>query len=662
MDTAFTRNLDEHIRRSQQISKQLDGSLQADGLQRRRNRADIAVKSARSFLAYCALTRLFRQNIGAMSEPSCVALITVPYNWQVRDINEAAKTIFKFDDKIRLCVHPSKKNRREWDIDPTEYIDAGRLIVFIQVGSPIHEDFELAATVRAQLDLCHPRHLQALGRLRGCGFVSQGHEALIREQPAERLEAIFRLGQPAERAAERLSKEIGKRAIVSEPKLLDVSKGFGEASIWAEELKQDLQDWRDGRLSWSDVDKGCLLYGPPGTGKTRFAAALAAECGLHLEAASISKWQSMKDGHLGDMLKAMYGAFSAAKEAAPCLLFIDEFDSIGDRTKFPARHAGYSTQVVNALLESLDGVGNREGVVVVGACNFPERIDAALLRSGRLEKHVHFPMPDASARADILSFHLPTLAGDAELEAIAARLPGSSGADLERLARGAQRLARKEKRPVCIADVKAKITPRSQLDATALHRIAVHEAGHAIAAHALSLGKIQLVEIYDNVSRFATTTNANGITRIEFPPNEFVTRWDMMKTITMLLAGAAAEDLVLGFRSRWSAGSQESDFAKATTLAVQMITEYGFGRSLFYLPGSVDISRPSQLWRDVGLRDEVDDILHEQYDRARDMLDGLRTCLVDLAEDLVRNKSLNAEQLEKHWPGARSASAHSPRH
>jgi len=438
-------------------------------------------------------------------------------------------------------------------------------------------------------------------------------------------------------------------------RLLDVTKGFGEASIWAQELKRDLAAWRQGNLSWAEVDKGCLFYGPAGTGKTRFAAALAAECGLHLEATSIPKWQAFKDGDLGDMLKAMYQAFNSAKENSPCLLFLDEFDAIGDRAKFPSRHETYSTTVVNAMLECLDGTEGREGVIVVGACNFPEKIDPALLRSGRLERHVLFSLPDATARGEILEFHLPMLAGDTALKEIGARLPGKSGADLERLAREARRIARKEGRDVNISDVRSQVQVPPPLDAKTLYRVAIHEAGHALATHALLLGKVERVEIYDNVESFATITDSNGATLTSMPRKEFLTRWEAMKIITSDLAGAAAEDLIFGHRSNWSTGSRESDFAKATTLAIRMVAEYGFGNSLYFLPGSIDITSAPKLWEDLALRDDVTEILQEQYQRAKDMLAGLKPRLLKLADALVERKSLDAAQLEPYWPGARTS-------
>jgi hypothetical protein len=116
--------------------------------------------------------------------------------------------------------------------------------------------------------------------------------------------------------------------------------GYGPAKSWGLDLATDLAAWKAGELAWADVDRGVLLCGPPGTGKTTFAAALAKSCDAHLVAASVARWQAT--GHLGDLLKAMRKAFSEARKNAPNILFIDEFDSIGDRAKFSDHHASYS--------------------------------------------------------------------------------------------------------------------------------------------------------------------------------------------------------------------------------------------------------------------------------------------------------------------------------
>ncbi|WP_105436317.1 AAA family ATPase [Neorhizobium tomejilense] len=652
MDKALTDSLDSFIFKLQRVSENLKGSRTSEFRKAKRNNAAIALKSAAYFLSYCALIALFRKNIGYLSEPSCVAVFSVPSNWRLADIDEAAKIILKSQKGLKICLHPTSKHRRGWEIDAAELLGSGeKLIIFSQEGTVLHEDFELAATLIDRVKLCEPRHLRVLSKFRACGALSDENVAIIAKQPSERMEAIFRRGRPAAQIASKLNAAIQDGS--GEARHLDIEKGFGEASVWANALKRDLEDWRRGNLPWSEIDRGCLFYGPSGTGKTRFTAALADNCAMHLEATSIPQWQSAKDGDLGDLLKAMFQSFASAKENAPSLLFIDEIDAIGDRAKFPSRHETYSTTVVNALLECVDGINGREGIVVVGACNFPERIDPALLRSGRLEKHVLFPLPDATARGQILGFHLPTLAKDAALQQIAARLPGKSGADLERLAREARRIARNANREVTVDDLRERVQVPPPLDAKTLYRIAVHEAGHALSARALLLGEIEYVEIYDNVTSFATHLESHGITMVDVSPSAFVTRWDIMKMITMKLAGAAAEDLVFGHRANWSTGSKESDFASATSLAIQVITEYGFGNSLYFLPDSVDRSTATKLWDDLPLKEEVGDILQEQYNRAKDMLDGLKPTLLKIADALVKHKRLDTIQLESCWPGAK---------
>lgn len=651
MDATAFNVLDGYIAKLQRVAdhrkKNRSGGLPREN----RSQRGLAKKSASVFLSHCALFRLLRQNLAAICDPGCVALISVPANWQLMDVVKAANLIFNNDDKVKFCAHPAAKHyKRGWEIEPDELLASGRLFVFVLKNSEVHPDFELAATLRADLDVCAPRHLRAVSALRRCGSILPGSVDLIAKQPSERMEAIFRVGQPAQRAAERLSAE-ERKSLQGPAKQLDISKGFGAAGEWAKEFQRELRAWRDGKLPWSELDKGVLLWGPPGTGKTRFAVALAASAGVHLEATSMSQWQSFKDGALGDMLKAMFQSFATAKENAPSILFIDEIDGIGDRRKFPARHADYSTQVVNGLLEALDGVEQREGVIVLAACNHPDKIDHAVVRGGRLEKHLYFGLPDADGRAEILEFHLPSLADQAGLKEIAARLPGKSGADLEMLARHARRRARQGNREVTVADLQGSIEPLPALDSDLQFHVAIHEAGHALVAHAFKVGDIESVEIFDNQNRFATELDAHGLTKITLHTPPFRTRWQITKLITMHLAGAAAEEVCFKDRSTMAVGSDHSDFAQATTLAIEMVASLGFGDFPYYLPGSVDPKSPTDLWSDRRLATEVNEILRVQYSRARDMLSGLLPNLMMLASELAKHKRLDAGQLEKFWPG-----------
>lgn len=227
--------------------------------------------------------------------------------------------------------------------------------------------------------------------------------------------------------------------------------GMGKIRAWGQQLVRDIADYRAGRISWADVDRGVLISGSPGCGKTTFATALAEECGIPLIIASHSAWQAT--GHQGDLLKAMRATFAEARAAAPCILFIDEIDSFPNRDTIGHDHHSYVRQVGNALLAEMDGAVGREGVVVVGACNNPDIVDPALKRAGRLDRHIIVTLPDASGMAEILRVHLGSdLAG--EDLSVAGRIgAGHSGAEAEQWVRDARRLARQDGRAVAMDDL-----------------------------------------------------------------------------------------------------------------------------------------------------------------------------------------------------------------
>ena len=264
----------------------------------------------------------------------------------------------------------------------------------------------------------------------------------------------------------------------TEPRLEDLY-GYGQSATWAADLVRDLADYAAGKLSWADVDSGCLLYGPPGTGKTLFASALAASAGLPLIATSYADWQSTGSGHAGDVIRTLRARFADAAANAPAILFIDELDTVGSRQS-AGRHDDWFGMIVTALLEALDGTVRREGVVVIGASNHADRIDPALLRSGRLDRRFEIGLPDETALARIFAHHLP--GGDAEtFEQVATVLAGTtSGADVSRITREARRVARRAGREIEAQDLLSIAMPADVRSDSEQRRVAIHEAGHAV--------------------------------------------------------------------------------------------------------------------------------------------------------------------------------------
>ncbi|MBI5162842.1 MAG: AAA family ATPase [Magnetospirillum sp.] len=437
----------------------------------------------------------------------------------------------------------------------------------------------------------------------------------------EELRLARRPGETANAMMERLNHLVASK-VVETCITLDDLHGMEVAVNWGKALATDIKDFAAGHLPWAAVDKGILLAGPPGTGKTTFAQALAGTCGIPLIAGSLAQWQA--EGHLGDLLKAMRSTFDEARRAAPAILFVDEVDSFGDRSSFSHDHKNYSTQVVNGFLEELDGVTGREGVVVVGACNLPERLDPAIIRSGRLDRVVEIPLPDQPSLAGIFRYWLGGDVPDADLSMVATLALGSTGADVERWVRCARRRARGAGRAIVLNDLVAEIRgPDTGIPMGVLRQRAIHEAGHAIALVTLRPGYLLGATIR------RTQDFGGGV--FASPRDDQPVREDLLKEIRILLAGRAAEDVVLGEVSVGAGGDERCDLARATLLAVRMLSSFAMG----------DGSRP--LWLGYPRDEEVGTFLRWRPDIERSVTAMLESAYADIVTILTDHR----RQLER---------------
>ncbi|NGO54560.1 AAA family ATPase [Allomesorhizobium camelthorni] len=602
------------------------------------------------FLAYCGVMRACRPVPQFKRQKPVVIGLVLPEGADI-DVYEGGARYAAHGPSVLHGGHDGTEvltrtaNRKKLDDEGlSKALTVQRRVVLLAENSAcVPESFHLAADAVGQVGPVLPRHVIAGAKLCLGLSVTPEQAEFIATVPLDIVAAALRRGRPVTKAI-----ALMKEALL--PKLRDLSgptlddlHGLGEAGDWGRELAVDLADWKAGKIGWEDVDRGILLSGPPGTGKTTFAGALARTCDVHLVLGSIGRWQAR--GHLGDLLKAMRAAFDEARKNAPSIIFLDEIDAVGDRERFSGHNAQYSTEVVAALLECIDGTERREGVVVVGACNHPERLDAALVRAGRLDRHVRIPLPDQKGREGILRWHLQGLLPGAELSAIAARTDGWNGASLEQLVRQGRRRARRARRDLTLDDLVAELPVRVAIPEDVRRRSALHEAGHAVVGLVLDAGELIAATLASTiVPNVAGLQDGGGVFFRQKPMRER-TRSQLLDDICVRLGGLAAEEVTLGDRSAGGGGARGSDLHDATRSALTFEASYGLGEGFAYLASEDEDELFSALRLDRCLHARVDKVLAEQFARAKRIVESHRHEVERIAEALIAQDTLSAEEV-----------------
>ncbi|TCP90330.1 ATP-dependent Zn protease [Rhizobium sp. PP-CC-2G-626] len=522
-----------------------------------------------------------------------------------------------------------------------------RAIVMVERAEWVTDNVRLASDFTAQLPRPTARDIKVAARRMGFGNIKSQDAEFLETQDLTRLSLVMRHGRSVDAMLSRLRRlpakpEVAKADHKETGPTLRELHGFGDAKTWGMELATDLADWKRGRLAWSEVDRGLLLSGPSGCGKTSYASALARTCGVKLVHASAARWQAK--GHLGDLLKAMRSAFEEAMANAPAIMFIDEFDSFSNREDMSGENASYSRQVVNGLLECLDGTQGREGVVVIGATNYPHLVDDALLRPGRLERHCAIPLPDRKARAGIFRYHLGKDLKSRSLFPVVRRTESWTGADIERCVRDARRIARRSGRPVTVDDLFSAMPARTVLPDDILRSVAIHEVGHGIVGVLVESDELVHLSIEDTVDLNASTSSLGGAAFRE-PAICRKTSTYFQNKIAVLLAGMAAERVVLGDHSTGAAGHREADLNIATDLATMMEITWGFGSRMSSEVCNSSDRLAEMRTRKPGLSEAVEATLRREMARAEALLENRKATLISLADALITRKRLKAEEI-----------------
>ena len=406
------------------------------------------------------------------------------------------------------------------------------------------------------------------------------------------------------------------------------------------------------------IPKGVLLVGPPGTGKTLLAKAVAGEAGVQFLSISGSDFVEM---YVGVGASRVRDLFQQAKKSAPAIIFIDEIDAVG-RQRGSGLGGGHDEreQTLNQLLVEMDGFGSNEGVVVLAATNRVDILDPALLRPGRFDRQVYVGLPDIKGREEILQVHAKNkpLAEDVDLRQIARGTAGFTGADLENLLNEAALLAgRSSESFITMKDLQesiikviagpekhSRVIPEKERRLTAYH-----EAGHAVVMHALpDLDPVHQITIVPR-------GEAGGMT-IYLPDEDrsYLSRSYMLDRIAGLLGGRAAEQLVLGDISTGAS----NDISRATQLARKMVGTYGMSEQLgnvafdaghdeVFIGKSMAQTRPYSEKTAAEMDGEIRRIMDDAYARCIAILEQYRPQLVEVAEYLLANETMTAEEFEK---------------
>lgn len=358
--------------------------------------------------------------------------------------------------------------------------------------------------------------------------------------------------------------------------------GVDEAKAELKEIVDFLREPQKFSRLGAHIPKGILLVGPPGTGKTLFARAIAGEAKVAFFSISGSEFVEM---FVGVGAARVRDLFEQARKAAPCIIFIDELDALGARRGIGNIGGGHDEkeQTLNQLLSELDGFDPREGIVLLAATNRPEILDPALLRAGRFDRQVVVDRPDKVGRAAILKVHLKKIkvAAGLDIDQIAALTPGFTGAELANLVNEAAiQATRRRADAVDLSDVTAAIErivagmerKGRLLNPKERRAVACHEMGHALAA-----ASIPGADKVHKVSIIPRSVGALGYTMTRPTEDRFlITRADLEGRMTLLMAGRAAEDLVMGEISTGAA----DDLARVTDIARQLVTRFGMDPGL----------------------------------------------------------------------------------
>ncbi|GJD75376.1 ATP-dependent zinc metalloprotease FtsH [Methylobacterium goesingense] len=521
-------------------------------------------------------------------------------------------------------------------------LGAGRSVVGVTTAPERYLPAPLvtAADLRIELKSPTPKALRATIRLVTGSPAGRLPADIVQGLSFDEITSCIRKGSSARDCVRRLKvASTSKRAASSDladVPLVEDTWGYGPAGDHARALVEAVKAHRRG-APWPAAGTRFILAGPPGTGKTSLARSIAKSLGVRITATSVSSWFAQTNGYLNDICKKIDEVFLEASQNGGVLL-IDELDSLPNRESCDSRHRDYWVTVVNRVLMTLDGAVSSPAskLVIIGATNFPERLDPALVRPGRLDRVVRIDLPDEQAIEGILRQHLAGALADQDLAPIAAIGAGATGADIAGWAAGARMVATAGKRPMVLADLIGRIVPPETRTPAQQLAVARHEASHAVILETQNVGEVRTVSLVAQgafagrtLSRLNNDTSVMSVTNLD-------------ALIVSVLAGRAADqqwDAV----TAGSAGGSGSDLAHATALVAGKHASWGLGQSLLYRGDQADAL--ALLRVDPTFRRLVEDDLSRLYEISRDLVSRNTDVIDRIARRLVERRVMGGDEV-----------------
>ncbi len=577
--------------------------------------------------------------------------VTVPDRSWFEPLREAAKAMVRVP-----AVHVWDSTARRTGGDPSvdevvRQVTKGRAVLCVSQDVAAAVPRSIRTVAEAKISLTQPWAADialAISIVRGGRGPSDVPPDLGKGLELHEVAACLRGGEAPRVTVARIRKAMAGKHVVgideTAPRLEDLH-GYGEAAAWGRRVVSEVDDFRAGRLPWFGVTGPAVLHGPPGTGKSLYARALARSLGVPLVTTSVSGWfAAVGSGDLGATIRSANAAFDEARalvrDGGVAVLFVDEIDSLPNRSALDADRGSWWRPVVNQVLTLVDGAtSDLQRIVLLAATNDLRAVDPALLRPGRFGTALEVLPPSIEDLAGVVRHHLGGAACPlpwSDIAAVLGPLAGATQARAAAWASEATRSANAAGRPVRLDDLLAVALPADGRPEARRRRVAVHEAGHAVAAHHLARTRLVSVSVVESIRMHGSTTM--------MVQDEALLDLDEMETEVVLALVGRAADVVVGSGANAGAGgtgfgAETSDLAVATRLLGAVHATYGLGQTLRHRGGTA-IGRPDD---EVDRRVEAD--LRRLMARAEEFVTAHAAEVRAVVEALLERRFLTAAEV-----------------